>query len=247
MSLESNINSGQFFTQKVGELKSRDLKIIPSSMPVFEAAQKMSTEKVSCLFVGDSAVEGFVTDITLRDKVLAQNLSASTLVGDIMDTNLVSISKNAYLYEALLLMFQTKTRYLLVKDNEQYIGLISRNKILTAQYQGPFILIQSVKQSQYTEELAQKWKHVPDMVHRLVEKGLRSQIINQIITTINDAITLRVIENTIREIGPVPASFVFMVLGSEGRSEQTLVTDQDNAIIYEDKANEQRELVRAYF
>lgn len=247
MSIETNLNNGQFFTQKVGELHSRDLKIIPRDTPVYEAAQLMSKEKVSCLFVGDTAIQGFVTDITLRDKVLAENLSASTLVADIMDENLVAISKDSFLYEALLLMFQTKTRYLLVKDQEKFVGMISRNKILTAQHQGPFILIQSVKQSLYTEELAQKWKHVPDMVHRLAERGLRSQIINQIITTINDAITLRVIENTIREIGPAPANFVFMVLGSEGRSEQTLVTDQDNAIIYEDKANEQRELVRAYF
>lgn len=44
-----------------------------------------------------------------------------------------------------------------------------------------------------------------------------------------------------------PAKFVFIALGSEGRKEQTLKTDQDSAIIYEDKANEQRELVRAYF
>jgi CBS domain-containing protein len=48
-------------------------------------------------------------------------------------------------------------------------------------------------------------------------------------------------------MGTPPAKFVFMVLGSEGRKEQTLKTDQDNAIIYEDKANEQRELVREYF
>lgn len=216
-------------------------------MPVFEAAKLMSAEKVACLFIGDPSIKGFVTDITLRDKVLAQNLSAEVPVGTIMDSKLVAISNDALLYEALLLMFKTKTRYLLVKDKDKYIGLISRNKILTAQYQGPFILIQSVKQSQHTEELAQKWKYVPNMVYRLVERGLRAQIINQIITTINDAIALRVIENTIREMGPAPASFVFMVLGSEGRSEQTLVTDQDNAIIYEDKANEQRELVRDYF
>jgi CBS domain-containing protein len=62
-----------------------------------------------------------------------------------------------------------------------------------------------------------------------------------------DTIALNVIETVIKELGNPPAQFVFMVLGSEGRKEQTLKTDQDNAIIYEDKANEHREEVRAYF
>jgi CBS domain-containing protein len=97
------------------------------------------------------------------------------------------------------------------------------------------------------EELAQKWRIVPQIVHQLIERGIRSYIVNEIITTISDAITLRVIENTLKDLGEPPAKFVFFVLGSEGRGEQTLKTDQDNAIIYEDKANEQRELVRAYF
>nr|MDQ3395814.1 DUF294 nucleotidyltransferase-like domain-containing protein [Bacteroidota bacterium] len=68
-----------------------------------------------------------------------------------------------------------------------------------------------------------------------------------VITSISDTILLKVIEATIDEMGPPPAKFTFIVLGSEGRKEQTLKTDQDNAIIYEDKANEQRELVRDYF
>jgi CBS domain-containing protein len=78
-------------------------------------------------------------------------------------------------------------------------------------------------------------------------RGVHAEIVNQVITTIADTITQKVIEKVMNEIGPAPAQFVFIVLGSEGRKEQTLKTDQDNAIIYEDKANEQRELVRAYF
>jgi CBS domain-containing protein len=71
--------------------------------------------------------------------------------------------------------------------------------------------------------------------------------VNQIITAVADTILVKVIEGVLHDMGTPPANFVFMVLGSEGRKEQTLVTDQDNAIIYEDKANEQRELVREYF
>ena len=88
---------------------------------------------------------------------------------------------------------------------------------------------------------------VPDIVNQLLSRGVKANIVNQVISTVTDTMALKVIENVLAELGPAPARFVFMVLGSEGRKEQTLLTDQDNAIIYEDKADEQRELVRAYF
>lgn len=245
----TTIQSDKFYSRKVSDLHHRNLRVCPADTKIFEAAQIMAKEKISCLFIGESEqnIQGFVTDITLRDEVIAKQLNPTLPIDSVMDRGIVAISQDAFLYEALLLMFQTKTRYLLVRDIDQYVGWISRNKILTEQSQGPFIFIQSVKQAMDVSELREKWQQVPKIVHQLVTNGLKAEIINQIITTVSDTIALRVIENTIRKVGPPPAKFVFFVLGSEGRGEQTLKTDQDNAIIYEDKANEQRELVRAYF
>jgi CBS domain-containing protein len=85
------------------------------------------------------------------------------------------------------------------------------------------------------------------MITQLLGRGVHAEIVNQVITTVADTIAVKVIEEVLDHMGKPPAKFVFMVLGSEGRKEQTLRTDQDNAIIYEDKANEHREEVRAYF
>jgi CBS domain-containing protein len=109
------------------------------------------------------------------------------------------------------------------------------------------VFIQSVKSSLSDEELKRKWDSVPHFVNQLLERGVNAQIANQVVTTIADTIAQKVIEGVIEHVGPPPAKFVFMVLGSEGRKEQTFKTDQDNAIIYEDKANEHREEVREYF
>lgn len=227
----------------------REIRVFLPSEPVFKVAQQMASEKYSCVFIGDSTrgLSGFVTDITLRDRVLAQNISLSTPVGEVMDQRIVSIDPGAFVYEALLLMFQTKTRYLIVKDSDGKLGLISRNKILTESSKSPFLFIQSVKQAIHREELKRKWAKVPRIVYKLVQRGVKAEIVNQIISTVADTVIVRVIENVVKEKGPPPAKFVFFTMGSEGRMEQTLKTDQDNAIIYEDKANEQRELVRSYF
>lgn len=249
MKSQATLISEQFYTKPVRKLHFRHLRMTKPETSIQEAANQMATEQVSCLFVGNSPdeIQGYITDITLRDRALAKGLPLPSPISEIMEQNMVSIHPDASLVEALLLMFETKSRYLLVRENNQYIGWISRTKILTEQSQGPFMYIQSVKEARQIPELAEKWNRMPEIIHLLLSQGMKAGLVNQIITTVADTITQRVIERVIKEIGPPPAQFVFFVLGSEGRGELTLKTDQDNAIIYEDKANEHREEVRAYF
>ncbi len=241
--------SEQFYSKRIQELNVRSIRLAAPDEPIKNCAEKMTREQVSCLFIGASTEEiiGYITDLTLRDKVLAVGLSTALPVSRIMESDLVSISPETSLVEALLLMFQTKARYLLVKNEEGFLGWISRTKVLTEQSQGPFMFIQSVKEARQITELANKWAQMPQLIHLLISRGMKAALVNQIITTVADTITQRVIERVLKEIGPAPAKFVFFVLGSEGRGELTLKTDQDNAIIYEDRANEHREEVRAYF
>ncbi|WP_299759183.1 DUF294 nucleotidyltransferase-like domain-containing protein [uncultured Pontibacter sp.] len=243
------IASDQLYSRKIETLVYRDLVVCSADTPVYEAARLMADKKVSCLFVRDAQgkIIGYLTDITIRDNVVARQVNVHEPVQQVMDNPIVSISTQAYVYEAILLMFRTKTRYLLIEEAGQYLGFISRNKLLSEQAQSPFVFIQSVKLAQSVEELKRKWEKVPEIVYQLLDRGVKPEIVNQVITTVSDTIATKVIEGVIEEMGTPPAKFVFMVLGSEGRKEQTLNTDQDNAIIYEDKANEQRELVREYF
>ncbi|MCA8830971.1 DUF294 nucleotidyltransferase-like domain-containing protein [Hymenobacter pini] len=240
----------QLFSRRISTLEVRELVRCASQEPIFEAARRMAAAKVSCLFVEQEPggpIIGYCTDITLRDAVLAQCRDARGPVGEVAATPLVSINQDAFVYEAVLRMFQTKTRYLLVENLGEYVGFLSRNKLLADLAQSPFMFIQAVKLAQSTRELKRRWEMVPDIVNQLLSRGVKADIVNQVITTVADTIALKVIEQALDELGPAPARFVFMVLGSEGRKEQTLATDQDNAIIYEDKANEQRTMVRDYF
>jgi CBS domain-containing protein len=246
---ENYIATDQMYSRKMETIEYRDIVSCPAATPIHEVARQMAEHKTSCLFVRDeqNQIMGYVTDITLRDNVVARQTDTRQPVQSIMDNPIVAINTQAYVYEAILLMFQTKTRYLLLEENGHYRGMISRNKLLSEQAQSPFVFIQSVKLAQSIDELRSKWQKVPEIVTQLLGRGVKAEIVNQVITTVADTIALKVIEEVIAGMGTPPAKFVFMVLGSEGRKEQTLKTDQDNAIIYEDKANEQRELVRAYF
>jgi CBS domain-containing protein len=246
---ESYVAAEQMYSRRIDSIEYRAVVSCHHQTPIFKAAQLMASQKTSCLFISDDAqkIIGYVTDITLRDKVVAQQHNPVEPVKTVMATPIISISANAFVYEALLLMFQTKIRYILIEKEGQHVGFISRNKLLSEQAQSPLVFIQSVKLAVSTEELKRKWQGVPQFVTQLLGRGVNAEIVNQIITTVADTIAQKVIENVIAEVGEPPAKFVFMVLGSEGRKEQTFKTDQDNAIIYEDKANEHREEVREYF
>ncbi|PJJ79360.1 DUF294 nucleotidyltransferase-like domain-containing protein [Mucilaginibacter auburnensis] len=246
---ESYIASEQLYSRRIDSVEFRAVVSCPQDTPIFKVAQSMAANKTSCLFITNNAekIIGYVTDITLRDKVIAQQHNAADTVETVMATPIVSINADAFVYEALLMMFQTKTRYILIEKDGTYAGFISRNKLLSEQSQSPLVFIQSVKLANSTDELKRKWQDVPQFVTQLLGRGVNAEIVNQIITTVADTIAQKVIENVIAQVGEPPAKFVYMVLGSEGRKEQTFKTDQDNAIIYEDKANEHREEVRAYF
>jgi len=246
---ENFIATDQLYSRKIESIEYHDLVSCTGNTPIYEVAKTMAENKVSCLFVKDESekITGYVTDITLRDKVVATGMDVHNPVDSIMDNPIVSIDTNCYVYEAILMMFRTKSRYLVVEEEGQYKGFLSRNRLLSEQAQSPLVFIQSVKSALSVEELKRKWKQVPQIVTQLLGRGVNAEIVNQVITTVADTIAVKVIEDVIDKMGTPPAKFVFMVLGSEGRKEQTLKTDQDNAIIYEDKANEHREEVRAYF
>lgn len=238
----------RYFVRRMDSVNTRPIVSCAMGTPCHEAARLMEEHKLSCLFVKENGqFVGYITDILLRNKIVAGQRHSATPVEEVMEGPIFTISREAFVYEAILMMFANKIRYLIVEQEGEESGVISRTKLLSDQAQSPFVFIQSVRLALSVEELKGKWAQVPEVVYNLLTRGVKSELVNQVITNISDTIAQKVIEGVIQEIGDPPARFVFMALGSEGRMEQTLKTDQDNAIIYEDKANEFRDKTRTYF
>jgi CBS domain-containing protein len=239
----------KIYTSRIGDITFKKIVRCSPETPVFEAAAKMAENKTSCLFIEDSPGNfiGFVTDIILRDEVIAKRLDPQIPISEVMDPNIVTISPEAFVYEAILMMFSKKSRYLLVNDQGNFVGFLSRNRLLSEQAESPLVFIQSVKSAVNTSDLKAKWQKVPHIVAQLLDRGVHAKIVNEVVTTIADTISLKIIEEVIDKLGEPPAKFVFMVLGSEGRKELSLKTDQDNAILYEDTDEDHRPVVRSYF
>jgi CBS domain-containing protein len=96
----------------------------------------------------------------------------------------------------------------------------------------PEYLVNSIQKTTSVYEIANIMGRLPRLVKILVESGTGVAATGKLISRVSDIITIKIVEQAIAELGTPPAPFVFMALGSEGRMEQTLATDQDNAIVF---------------
>ncbi|MBT8338484.1 MAG: hypothetical protein HKP58_14815, partial [Desulfatitalea sp.] len=150
--------------------------------------------------------------------------------------------------EALLEMMDADVKHLaVIGEGGGVTGIITNSDILAAQEQSPFFIIQEINGASTMEEIIHVQCRLPRLVRNMIRGGAQSRVITTLISKISDAIVTKLIGFAMDRLGPAPTSFVFMALGSEGRLEQTLKTDQDNAIMFEDVPEALIEQVKVYF
>jgi len=108
-------------------------------------------------------------------------------------------------------------------------------------------LLEQIRGAASAEEVVHLNQAFPTVVRALVSSGARAGLVNRFITLNTDAVVETLCRLSIAELGPPPCPFAFLILGSEGRHEQTLCTDQDNAIVFADVAAEALPDATAYF
>ena len=219
--------------------------------PADRAAQMMSRNKTSCLAIvaeEGGAVIGIVTDSDIRNRVVAPGLPVATPVHSIMSAPLVSLPESAPVYEAILLMQQQGVDHLGVRGAEGRITSIVRSTELVQFHQYSSAVITSeIQRARTVDEIKESRARLPRLVKTLLESGARPRNINRAMTRMSDTIVERLLELAMGELGPAPCRFCYLALGSEGRGEQTLVTDQDSALIIEDLPGDQARQAEEYF
>ena len=242
--------SMQFFNQPVSSIYNRNLVSCESETTIRQAATIMSNRGCSSVFIrgADGDIVGVLTDNDLRKKVIAEGYDTGRPVSGVMTTPLETISAGAPVFEALLSMTQMGIKHLGVTGADgQVSGVVTQRDLLVAQEQSAFFLVREIGLASSVESIAEKQSQLPRAVQGLIKSGVSAQNVTRLITAISSAINEKLIAWALEELGPPPVRFAFMLLGSEGRKEQTLKTDQDNAIIFENVPEKSREEVQRYF
>lgn len=239
----------QFFSNSISSVIRQDILFCSAKHSIKDAAILMKQHGCSSILIKqEDRFIGIATDQDFRNRVVAADLNISAPISEIMSYPLISIPEHSSVFEAFIKIMKTGVKHLAVINNENdAIGMISNSDLINAQGKLPFLFIKEINRAASYQEISEKQKQLPQSIHTLINEGAKAQNINNFVTAITDAILEKLIKSAIEEIGPPPVKFAFMVMGSEGRKEQTLKTDQDNAIIFEDVDEEKLEFVNAYF
>jgi CBS domain-containing protein len=240
----------QIFSLPVESVFVRDPLSCPHGTSIRQAARIMSDRGCSSILVAgdDGDMIGLVTDTDLRKKVIAEGIDTGRPVKEVMNAPLITVPAQSLVFEALLEMNQSGVKHLAVTDvRRRVIGMLTGRDLTRMQGQTPFLLIPDVKKAATVDEIAGLQKQLPHAIQTLMSNGAKPENVTRLITALSDAVLDRLIDLAIDQLGPPPCRFAFMVLGSDGRREQTLKTDQDNAIVYEDLDEAGREEAEAYF
>jgi PAS domain S-box-containing protein len=228
----------------------RDVVVCGMDTSIEQLSRLMTARNVTAALVSseNSAIIGIVTDHDLRARVLAENISPSTPIHTIMSAPLTKISEQALIYEALMRMEEKGVRHLAVEDRGgQIVSVIDSKSLIQFQRYGPIVLSREISRSATPGEVASCAERIPLLVKTLLDSSARPRHVTNMLASMCDAVTERLIHLAIEELGHPPTAFAFIGMGSQGRQEQTLLTDQDNGIIFAACAETDQDRVADYF
>lgn len=236
-SLHPGEDGVQLFDQPVHQFIAKELVACDGGDTIQAAAEAMSRHRCSSILVRDASAGqvGLVTDHDLRNKVIAKGLEIASPVAQIMSFPLQSVASGALVFEALLAMTQANVKHLAVTDPDgEVVGIITNRDLINAQTRSPLFLVREILSAREPDDIMNISDQLARLIQGLMHSGAKAKNITRMITTVSDAVLQRIVAFVLAEMDPPPVPFAFMVLGSEGRREQTLKTDQDNAIVFQD-------------
>jgi CBS domain-containing protein len=250
----SGIGGRSLFLQRVGDLVERPPVTCGDHVSVREIARLLSQRRVGSVIVvnADGMPLGIVTDRDLRRKVLAEARDPlTTRAADIMSSPLATIPPAAFAFEAILEMTRREIRHLVVIDERRLIGVVSMYDFVLAQGLHPVLLVREISRAASLDALAALGPRITDLTRRLVEQGGPAHDVTQLVSELNDRMVVRVLglaAGTLEESGEAapPVAYCWLSFGSEARREQTLRTDQDNGLVFDDPPEHLRERAAAY-
>ncbi|GIK73351.1 MAG: cyclic nucleotide-binding protein [Chloroflexota bacterium] len=223
-------------------LIGREPLFVAPDATVQQAAQIMSDAGVSSVLVAADP-PGILTDRDLRRRVLAAGRGPSTPVSDVMSRPLVTLDSDTPVHGAMMRMLEKKIHHLALTEENRIVGLISSTDLLRFQSQDPIFLQRQLKSLHDPVELARYSNEVNSAIEMLRRGGLAALQIGRIVSTLNDTLISRLVQQAEMELGKPPMPYAWIVFGSEGRCEQVVLTDQDNALIYAEPSD----AAHAYF
>jgi len=222
---------GGELTTPVEDLGLRMVVSVDPNDSVAEAARAMRQAREDVAIVSCEP-PGIITDHDFQVKVLADDLGPDTPVHKVMTQHLKTLPTETPVHSALLYMLEERIHHLPITSDGKIVGLVSATDLLRHQTRNPLYLTRQLENLEDPSTLVNYRDDAAAMVERLFNGGLKVAQIGRIFASVNHTLVRRLLRLAEKKLGPPPCTYAWLVFGSEGRMEQALITDQDNALVY---------------
>ncbi len=223
----------------VGDLLSREPLVVAATATAAEVAQAMRDGRNSAAIV-DTDPPGIVTAGDLQARVLAEGRPPHTPVRQVMTRPVHTVPAEATLASALLLMLDEGVEHVPVVRAGRIVGVVTADDVLRQQVPSPLLVVGRIRRIATRADAAGYAADLAAVAGALLADNVDPLRIAAVIASLNDALTVRLLELAEAELGPPPRRYAWLALGSQGRMEQLLAADQDTALAYADGATAER-------
>ncbi|UTM57147.1 DUF294 nucleotidyltransferase-like domain-containing protein [Photobacterium sp. CCB-ST2H9] len=229
-------NLAEFILTRIRPDNIQPCLMLSADTDLHTATARMRQQNSDAAFVilPDSAPHrfGIVTRTDLLHAVMLDGKATSTPVSQIATTPVISIEQGDYLFNAMIAMTRHRVKRVLITQGEDIAGMLDMTQVLSLFSTHSHVLALRIARAASIEELALASESQPSLVQTLFNNGIHTRFVMALIASINE----QIIEKAFQLVVPADRQeqCCLLVLGSEGRGEQILKTDQDNALILTD-------------
>lgn len=196
------------------------------------------------MVVKDGALCGILTTRDISARVVAERLDPDTPVSRVMTADPVTLPPDAIGSDVLHLMMERGIGHVPIVSEAGLAGVVTQTDLTRFQAESSSEIIRDAAHAPDADALADITRRIPQLLAQLVGAGHRHDVTTRLVTDIADAVTRRLLALGESHLGPAPVPYLWLACGSQGRREQTGVSDQDNVLMLSDDATEDHD---AYF
>ena len=224
-------------TLKVADLMARAPVSLPPEASVTDAARLMREKHISSLAITrDDVLLGLITTRDLAERVLAEGLPGDTPLERVMTRDPLTLSPDALGSDILHTMLERRIGHLPVVQDGKLKGIVTQTDLTRFQAVSSAQLVRDVATADSADEMAIVTARIPRLLMQLVAANSAHEVVTRLITDIADTVTRRLLKLAEAEFGAPPVPYLWLACGSQGRQEQTGVSDQDNCLIIDNAA-----------
>ncbi len=230
----SELTEQQSLETPLADLVRREPVRCGAELPLERALEIMRDEQIGSIVVvdGEDRPLGMFTVRDLISRVILPGTPLQTPMREVMTPQPIALPSTARAFEAALAMARHGIRHVLLVDAGRLTGVVSEKDLFSLQRVGVTQISAAIRAAGDLDGLKRAADDILRLGHNMLAQGVAPEHLTQILTTLNDLLTQRVVELECQATQLCGARFCWLAFGSEGRMEQTLSTDQDNGIVF---------------